>query len=324
MTATSDIRRAVAIGGGTGLPTVLTCLLALGFETSAVVTMADDGGSTGVLRKQFGMLPPGDARNCLVAMAEEPDGLLARVFQYRFSEGEGLAGHAIGNLILAALADIEGSFPAALEAASALLGTHGTVLPSTLEDVVLHATNAAGDRVRGQARIATSEGPVAQVCMEPESPAAYEPALDAILEADVVVIGPGSLFTSVIPNFLVAGMSDALRDSSAKRVYVCNVANQRGETQGMDAAQHVDALMDHGLAGMIDVAVVHVPRDSSHTAPGVCDDGIGSAEAVTASIEAVERIRSHGIDVVGRALVDQSSPCRHDPDLLCAVLSEVL
>ncbi len=326
MTVTGRTRRAVAIGGGTGLPRVLHCLLASGYETSAVVTMADDGGSTGVLRSELGVLPPGDIRNCLVAMADEPQGPLGTLFQYRFPAGEGLAGHALGNLVLAALVDITGSFPEAVATAERLLGVRGRVLPSTLENVVLHATDSKGRPVRGQANIAVSDGPVAHVTMDPATPVAYGPALEAIRTADVIVIGPGSLFTSIIPNFLVDGVIDAMRDSTAKCVYICNVANQRGETQGMDAAQHVETLMDHGLHALLDAVVVHHAEhaETSHTVPGVCDDGGNRIEQVDAGTAVRERIESLGIRVVAGDLVHVDQPLTHDPDRLCAILREVL
>ena len=207
----SGTRRAVAIGGGTGLPLVLRCLVDLGFATSAVVTVADDGGSSGSLRRELGILPPGDIRNCLVALAQ-PGHPLAEVFQYRFPAGEGLAGHALGNLIIAALAEIEGGFAEGIDAAGVLLGCRGRVLPSTLTDVVLSAEDECGDRITGQANVARSTAPVHRVHMDPHEPPAYPPAIEAIGAADLVVIGPGSLYTSVIPNLLVAGVADALRD----------------------------------------------------------------------------------------------------------------
>lgn len=312
MTQDARARRAVAIGGGTGLPAVLGCLLDAGFDTTAVVTMADDGGSSGSLRRQLGVLPPGDVRNCLVAMADEPEGTLARLFQYRFSAGEGLAGHALGNLVLAALNDLEGSFADAIEAASALLGVRGRVLPSTLERVWLSATDAEGRLVTGQANVAHSETGVDRIALDPPSPAAYPPALDALREADTVVVGPGSLYTSLLPNFLIAGMCEALRETKALKVYVCNVANQRGETHGMDAADHVDALVEHGLEGVFDVAIVH--RDGGATGPGA----VAADEAVLA------RIAAHGLRVVTAALADAAQPLHHDRAALCAVLGEVL
>lgn len=320
-----DVRRAVAIGGGTGLPRVLQCLLSQGYETSAVVTMADDGGSSGVLRAELDILPPGDIRNCLVAMAKDPDGPLSTLFQYRFPAGEGLAGHAIGNLALAALADITGSFPEAVKTAGTLLEVRGEVLPSTLEDLELHATDASGRPVRGQANIAVSEGPVVHVNVTPASPKAYGPALDAIRSADVIVVGPGSLFTSIIPNFLVDGVVDAMRDSSAVCVYVCNVANQRGETQGMDAAQHLEALCEHGLCGHIDVAVLHEPAepDAALAEVDVCDDDGNRIDPVDAGAAVREHIEALGVRVVVGDLIDPEVPVAHSQERLCAVLREV-
>lgn len=303
-------RSAVAIGGGTGLPLVLRTLLRGGFDTTAVVTVADDGGSSGHLRRELGMLPPGDIRNCLVALAD-PASELARVFQYRFAEGEGLAGHALGNLIIAALADLEGGFAEAVEEAGRLLGIRGRVLPSTLTDVVLSGRDAAGMLVKGQAKLAESEGPISTVCLDLSSVPGYPPALEALRDADLIVIGPGSLFTSVIPNFLVDGVADAVRGSAARVIYVCNVGNLRRETTGMDAADHVDALVRHGLGGLIDVVLVQVTEaveDDLHVAAGP---------------GAISRIEAHGARVVAADLVDREHPMWHDPDRLYAALSEV-
>jgi uncharacterized cofD-like protein len=300
-------------------------LLNAGFETSAVVTMADDGGSSGTLRRELGMLPPGDIRNCLVALGDG-DSPMTRLFQYRFPHGEGLAGHALGNLIIAALADITGGFPAAIEAAGSLLGTRGRVLPCTLEDVALHATDAAGTPISGQALIAQSCGPFAHVTLEPSSSAAYPPALEAIAAADVIVIGPGSLYTSIIPNFLVAGVAEAVRDSAARRVYVCNVANQRGETSGMDAEAHVSALFGHGLSGALDVVIVH--NGDTGVLPGaegVCDDEAPyEAEPVSADSAVRERIERMGPAVVAADLADPDEPLHHSGPGLCRVFREVL
>lgn len=308
--------RAVAVGGGTGLPKVLRCLLDSGYDTTAVVTMADDGGSSGHLRRELGILPPGDARNCLVAMADDPESPLAQVFSYRFPHGEGLAGHALGNLVIAALADIERSFPAALDAAGRLLGARGRVVPSTLDDVVLTAEDVEGTRVVGQTQVARSAAPIACVRYASGSPAcAYPPAAEAIAGADLVVIGPGSLFTSVIPNFLVGGITDALVATGGRVVYLCNVANQRGETTGMDAADHVDALIRHGLATAIDVVVLH---DSTRfPLPAGVDP-------VCAGPEALARIAEHGIETVVRDMADPDDPRHHGADKLRLALREVV
>lgn len=230
--------------------------------------------------------------------------------------GEGLAGHALGNLIIAALADIEGSFPEALATAGDLLRARGRVLPSTLDDVVLAAEDVTGAKVVGQAKVAESSAPIARVHFATEAPVrAYRPALDAIAEAGCVVVGPGSLFTSLLPNFLVAGMPDALRATSARVIYVCNVANQRGETTGMDAAGHVDALLRHGLEGVFDVAIVH---DSSSRPIG------GDVEPVEAGAAAVARIRSRGIKVVVADVADPEEWRHHSTSGLLRALKEAM
>jgi uncharacterized cofD-like protein len=305
----------VAIGGGTGLPRVLRALLAVGARPTAVVTMADDGGSSGLLRQAYGILPPGDVRNCLVALGD-PDSELARVFQYRFSAGEGLAGHALGNLIIAALADIDGSFPAAVASAGRMLATHGDCLPSTLADVTLHAEDAAGNSIRGQAVIARATD-IARVSLDPADPPAYPPVLDAIARADTVLIGPGSLYTSLLPNFLVGGILDALHRCTARIVYVCNVANQRGETMGMDAADHAAALLDHGLAGIVDAVLAHdtdrFPRPGS-----------GEIPIVECGVPEQARLLSMGVEVVMADLTDPADIRRHDPSRLAAVLPRVI
>lgn len=316
---TSDARRAVAIGGGTGLPGVLRCLLDSGFDTTAIVTMADDGGSSGTLRRELGMLPPGDIRNCLVAMALDQE--LADLFQYRFPKGAGLEGHALGNLILAALSDMHGGFAEAIEQSARLLGTRGTVLPSTLASVGLCAVHMDGRPLDGQALIANTEGPFADVALDPPDPDPSPQAIAAIDAADLIVIGPGSLFTSIVPNFLVAGIAQAVRRSSATRVYVCNVANQRGETSGMDAADHVAVLRAHGLEDAIDVALVH---RSDATIAGVCDDGGSPPEVVCSTDEAIARIESWGVRVVVGDLADPEHPVRHDRAALCRMLREAL
>ncbi|MHB1341958.1 MAG: gluconeogenesis factor YvcK family protein [Coriobacteriia bacterium] len=305
-------KRAVAIGGGTGLPLVLACLDTPEREVTAVVTVADDGGSSGWLRRELGVLPPGDIRNCLVALADK-DNELAKVFQYRFRSGEGLAGHALGNLIIAALADIEGDFAVGIEAAAELLGARGRVLPSTLESVVLMAEDTDGGVVTGQVNVARSTSPVKRVHMEPGSPAAFAPVLEAIAAADLVVIGPGSLYTSVIPNLLVDGIADALATCPGKVVYICNVANQRGETTGMDAADHVRALLDHGLT-RIDAVIVH----DTDVAPLPVN-----VPAVAAGAHVRDAIRALGAAVIATDVADAINPMHHDPALVCAALRRV-
>lgn len=316
----AETRSAVAIGGGTGLPQVLRSLVSMGFSTSAVVTMADDGGSSGVLRRELGILPPGDVRNCLVALADHDDETLAQVFQYRFSEGEGLAGHALGNLILAALTDITGDFSAAVRVAENYLHVRGRVLPSTLADVVLHGLDREGREIFGQARLANNPVAVDRVFLDPSDPPAHAPALDAIRDADVIIIGPGSLYTSIIPNFLVGGVAQVVRESVGVRVYVCNVANLRGETTGLDAADHVDALVAHGLEGAIDIAILD---DTDGDVSRVCENP-AREDGVLAGRQAIERITALGIEVHVADLADCIDPARHNRARLESILKEVL
>jgi len=299
----------------------LRCLLNLGHEATAIVTMADDGGSSGLLREQLGMLPPGDVRNCLVALSD-PASLAARLFQYRFPHGEGLAGHALGNLIIAALADITRGFPEAIEAASSLLGARGKVLPCTLADVRLLATDAEGMTISGQARLARSAGPLADIRLEPALPPAYAPAIEAISSADVIVIGPGSLFTSILPNLLVDGVAQAIRESGATRVYVCNVANQRGETSGMDAYDHVRVLADHGLQGALDVALVH----EAPTPMAVREHGktASVAEEVIADRDVQMRIAELAPVLLAKDMADARNPYRHSQERLEQGLAEAI
>jgi uncharacterized cofD-like protein len=265
-------------------------------------------------------LPPGDIRNCLVALSDESEGWLAPLFQYRFGEGDGLAGHALGNLIIAALADLTGSFPAAIEVAERHLNARGHVYPSTLVDVELHGWDRTGSAFAGQARLATSENPLERVDLEPSCPEAYPPALDAIRSADVIVLGPGSLYTSLIPNLLVADVARAIRDSEALRVYICNVANMRGETKGLDAAGHVAALVEHGLADAMDVVLVH----EGHSEFGVVCDDVAGVEPVLLTDGVRSRIEAFGSKVIAENLADPADPVRHLPAALCRVLERVV
>jgi uncharacterized cofD-like protein len=231
------------------------------------------------------------------------------------AHGEGLAGHALGNLVIAALTDIAGGFPQALDAAASLLGARGRVLPSTTTDVVLVGEMCEGGRIAGQAAAANSESPLCRVHLEPAGPPAYPPALEAIAGADLVVVGPGSLFTSLLPNFLVAGVADAMRACAGRKVYVCNVANQRGETCGMDATDHVRALVDHGLGGVFDTVLAH--DDAAYPLPP-------DVEPVSCDPACVGEIRALGPQVVLADVVDRADPRHHDPALLVAALREVM
>ena len=245
----------VAIGGGTGLSTLLRGLKTGTRHITAVVTVADDGGSSGQLRRELDIPPPGDARNCLVALSDaEP--LMGRLMQYRFSNGSGLQGHTMGNLLLAALTDMEGGFDHGLEAAAQLLGVNGRVLPSTLAtNVVLSGETMLGRVVQGESNVGRSEEPLRRVWLEPEALEANPEAVEAVREADIIVIGPGSLYTSVVPNFLVGGLSQAIEASHAPRVFVCNVATQPGETDGYGVAEHLVAFSEHSRVSLTHLLV---------------------------------------------------------------------
>ena len=242
----------VALGGGTGLSTLLRGLKEVSDNITAIVSVADDGGSSGRLREATGILPPGDIRQCLVALSEA-EGLTGRLFQYRFGDEYGLSGHNFGNLFIAAMTDVTGSFEQGVVESSRVLAVRGRVIPSTLQQVTLSADvrvdnggNGHGwQRVMGESAIPAAHRQIERVFLEPENVPAYPEAVKAILQADLIVAGPGSLFTSVLPNLLVASIADAIRASSAKKLYVCNVATQPGETTDFDVDAHVKALQRH-------------------------------------------------------------------------------
>ncbi len=234
----------VAIGGGTGLSTLLRGLKEHSANLSAIVTVADDGGSSGRLRRELGVLPPGDFRNCLVALADaEP--LMTKLFQYRFGEGSGLEGHSFGNLFIVAMSGVTGNFEQAISESSRVLAVRGQILPSTLANVTISAKMENEAVVYGETSISSSSDKIRQLCLEPENVEAYPEAVKAIKEADLIVIGPGSLYTSILPNLLVEGVRKAIESSSATKVYICNVATQPGETDDYSVGDHVEALHQH-------------------------------------------------------------------------------
>jgi uncharacterized cofD-like protein len=236
--------RVVAIGGGTGLSMLLSGLKVHSSNLTAIVTVADDGGSSGRLRREMGVLPPGDLRNCIAALAEaEP--LMRSLFQYRFSEGSGLEGHSFGNLFIVAMSGVTGNFEEAIRATSRVLNVRGQILPSTLANVSLTALTDTGERIHGESRITEAGRPLREIFIEPADARAYPEAVDAIGEADMIIVGPGSLFTSILPNLLVHDIQEAIEASEALKVYVCNVATQRGETEAFTVADHIRVLERH-------------------------------------------------------------------------------
>ena len=231
----------VAIGGGTGLSTLLSGLKRYSSNITAIVTVADDGGSSGVLRRELGVQPPGDIRNCLAALSrEEP--LLTRLFQYRFRAGSGLEGHSFGNLFLSALTAITGSLESAITASSRVLAVQGQVVPATNADVRLWAELENGERLEGESNIGKATSPIVRLGCTPERPPALPRALEAIANADLILLGPGSLYTSLLPNLLVPELVTAIRRSKAPRLYICNLMTQPGETDGLDVAGHLRAI----------------------------------------------------------------------------------
>jgi uncharacterized cofD-like protein len=231
----------VAIGGGTGLSTLLSGLKRYSSHITAIVTVADDGGSSGVLRRELGVLPPGDIRNCLAALStEEP--LLTRLFQYRFSAGAGLEGHSFGNLFLSALTAITGNLETAITASSRVLAVQGQVVPATNVDVRLWAELENGQRIEGESNIGHAPSPIVRLGCVPSRPPALPRALEAIANADLIVLGPGSLYTSLLPNLLVPELVSAIQRSRAPRLYICNLMTQPGETDGLDVRGHLRAI----------------------------------------------------------------------------------
>ena len=314
MAATGRRARIAALGGGTGLASLLRGLKREHTDLTAIVTVADDGGSSGRLRRELGILPPGDIRNCLVALADD-ESLMGRLFQHRFADGD-LSGHPFGNLFLAALTEVTGEFDQAIAECSRVLKIRGRVLPSTLAHARLWAERADGEHVCGETRIAGGPGPCRRVWLEPQ-PDAHPAALREIARADLVVLGPGSLFTSVLPHLSVPDLVDSLRGTRALRVYVCNVMTQPGETDGFDAVAHVEAVLA-AAPGVIDAVVVHEGALDGDAADVYARSGQDPVRARRDQLEAL------GVGVVAGDVADSGSLVRHRPERLAALLMGLL
>jgi uncharacterized cofD-like protein len=302
-----------AIGGGTGLSTLLRGMKSRTSNITAVVTVADDGGSSGRLRRSLGIPPPGDLRNCLAALSDD-ESLLTRLFQYRFAEGDGLNGHSFGNLFVSALAGVTGNFEEGLSEAGNVLAIRGRVLPSTLREVrLIGELEGEGGRslrrVEGETQIQQVAGAVRRVSIEPEDVPAYPVAVQAILNSDMVVVGPGSLFTSILPNLLIGEISAALRATPGLRVYVCNIATQPGETDGFSAKDHLDALELHMGFQPFDVVLVNVNWKAA------LPEGVSWVR---------EPFPDHVRRIYRADLGDEALPGHHDPQKLAAVLASLL
>ena len=305
--------RIVALGGGHGLSMLLRGLKTHTGNITAVVTVADDGGSSGEIRKSIGILPPGDMRNCLAALSND-EALLTQIFQYRFSERAGLNGHSFGNLFITAMADITGSVEEAVTEAGRVLAVQGRVVPSTLHDVKLVADislpySMKNIRVDGESEITKAPGEIKRVWLEPSNPHAYPPAIQSILSADLVIIGPGSLYTSILPNLLVPDIVEALRASRALKFFICNVATQRGETDGYQCGDHVTTIEKHLGQNIFDLIISN--KSFKGTLPSDIDWVISEPDL------------SEKYSVYYADLIDEKYPWRHDSDKLSRAIIDL-
>ncbi len=306
--------KVVAVGGGTGLATLLRGLKEHTSNITAIVTVADDGGSSGRLRRDLGMLPPGDFRNCIAALADS-EALTTQLFQYRFVEGQGLSGHSFGNLFIAAMASITGSFESALAESSRVLAVQGRILPSTLRNVTLTADlhEAVADRlfhIAGESQITGMGGKIERVYLEPGDVPAYPEAIRAILDANLVVLGPGSLYTSIMPNLLVRNLVHAVRSSRALKIYACNVATQHGETDQYSAGEHLAAIERHVGRGLVDIVLANGRLDVDFSG---APSGVG---------ELVQPKGVRGADLIVADLIDEERPWRHDSHKLAQAVMD--
>jgi uncharacterized cofD-like protein len=305
----------VVIGGGTGISMLLRGLKEFTSNLTAIVTVADDGGSSGRLRGDLGILPPGDIRNCLVALADK-EPLMEELLQYRFSTGE-LAGHSMGNLLLAALTDMTGGFDQAVRSMSKVLALRGHVLPATLSDITLCAELTDGRVVQGESNISSTTGTIKRIYLKPTRCLPLAAALQAIAEADAVVLGPGSLYTSIIPNLLVRGIPEALTKTRAIKIYVCNVMTQTGETEGFTASSHLSAIIAHA-GNFLDYMVLNTGRVPLRLRARYRQ---GGAEPVTADISEIEKM---GVAAIGVDLVHKTDLVRHHPKKLASVILRLI
>lgn len=316
--------RIVALGGGTGLSTLLRGLRDLSVELerlepasapelAAIVTVTDDGGSSGRLRRDFDMLAPGDIRNCMVALAED-EALLSKLFRYRFQAGEGLEGHSFGNLFLTALSHVTGDFHQAIRLSSEVLAIRGQIFPSTLTNVTLEAQLESGRSMVGESRITGCRDGIRRINLRPRKAPPAPGAMQAIAEADLITLGPGSLYTSIIPNLLIEGVAEAIVQSPATKVYICNLMWEPGETEEYSAADHVKAVLEHSLPGLIDVVVVN-----NKAIPASAGRRYAKEHAFPVELDE-PRLRSLAPNVIATDLLAKGLPLRHDSDRLARLL----
>jgi uncharacterized cofD-like protein len=316
---TAEPLRVVSIGGGHGLSALLEGLKKYTHETdgplvdiTAIVTVTDDGGSSGRLRREFDVLPPGDIRNCMVALSED-GALLSELFQYRFKAGHGLKGHSFGNLFLTALTHITGDFPDAVRSSAEVLKIAGRIFPSTAANVSLEAVLDDGSVLRGESRISRSHRRICRIRLQPNRVRPLKETLDAIARADLITLGPGSLFTSVVPNLLVSGIPKAIRQSRALKAYFVNLMTQPGETTNFSATDHVLAVDDHAGGKLLDCVVVSTSRISPAVRRRYAEQNSAPIEN---DIEGLERM---GIHVIGADLLQKGPMVRHNPNAIARV-----
>jgi uncharacterized cofD-like protein len=309
--------KVVSIGGGTGLSTLLRGLKKFTSNITAVVTVADDGGSSGRLRREMGVLPPGDIRNCLVALADE-ENLMSALFQYRFADGDCLGGHNFGNLFLVAMTNIAGDFDTAIKQVSNILAIRGRVLPATLSPVSLCAVMDDGDIVEGETSITGDGRRVEKLYLEPADCNPPVEVIQTLEEADIIILGPGSLYTSVIPNLLIEGVVDAINKSKAVKVYICNVMTQPGETDGFSASDHIEALIKHTEGLKIDYCIVNgkIPP-----APLLEKYKLQNQYPVTADIE---KLKKMNIEPILATLISTDDLVRHNPEQLAELIIKLV
>ncbi len=308
--------KVVAIGGGTGLSTLLRGLKTHTSNLTAVVTVSDDGGSSGRLQKELGVLPPGDIRNCLVALADD-EALVTDLFRYRFADGEGLEGHSFGNLFIAAMTGITGNFDSAIKESSRVLSVIGRVLPSTLRFATLCAEIADGKILRGESEVGKSPSPIARLFLDPADVKPLEEVIEAIRAADAIVLGPGSLFTSILPNLLIERIATEIAAAHAVKIYVCNVMTQPGETGAMSASQHVATLQRYGGVKICDYALVNAQRPRR-----LLDLYAVEGQLPVENDESA--IRALGVEPIVAAVMSESEHVRHDPERLAQAVIETI
>ncbi len=309
--------RIAVIGGGTGLSTMLHGLKEYTSNITAVVTVSDDGGSSGRIRKDFDMLPPGDIRNCLVALADaEP--LMGKLFQFRFEDGGDLKGHSFGNLFIAAMTKVAGNFDAAIKESSKVLAIRGSVVPSTLDKAVLVAEHDDGSETVGESDIPKANKPIRRISLKPANCRATNEAIDAIRRADAVVLGPGSLYTSVIPNLLVGNIYRELIASKAIKIYVCNVMTQKGETDGYKASDHMRAIIGHTAPGIIDYCIVNTAKIPEEMLKKYRGEG---AYPVIADIENLKKLK---VKAVEAHIISAKDYVRHDSVRLAKIIVDLV